>query len=613
MSFLERPQFFNSLFDGCKSPSGAVRQGETVTLTLFTPLEMDIQQPRLVFFQDGCPIEYHIMEQTAQQEDYRCFSVSLQAGAPGLYFYYFDLWKDYTKVFRNSCGNGYLSWEEGDSWQITVYEKDFSTPDFLKGGVIYQIFPDRFFEGVKKQGMPFADRLYREDKDGEPYFWPNENPEGYLNMDYFGGDLEGVRQKLPYLRHLGVTCIYFNPIFEAHSNHRYNTANYMKIDPVLGDEEDFVRLCSQAKSMGISIILDGVFSHTGSDSLYFNREGRYGVGGAYHDPYSPYRTWYDFSPNYRCGYRSWWGFETLPEVNENDVNYRDFICGENGVIDYWLQRGASGFRLDVADELPDDFIEAIRQAVKRHGDDKYLLGEVWEDATTKWSYGTRRRYLLGKGLDAVMNYPFRNAVLNFLKGEDGISIANQIMSICENYPAPALHTLMNFISTHDTERAITYLVGEPANGRDRFWQSNRLLNPHQYQHGITLMRMAFAMIFTLPGVPSIYYGDEIAMQGYRDPFNRGYFRWDFTENRLKTLISYLSKLRRENDAFAQGKLEIIHAESEILHYRRIGKKTSVDLMFNRSCTMRSFSVNGQQISVEPLNFKVHVWKNSSKR
>ena len=184
-----------------------------------------------------------------------------------------------------------------------------------------------------------------------------------------------MRQKLPYLRHLGVTCIYFNPIFEAHSNHRYNTANYMKIDPVLGDEEDFVRLCSQAKSMGISIILDGVFSHTGSDSLYFNREGRYGVGGAYHDPYSPYRTWYDFSPNYRCGYRSWWGFETLPEVNENDVNYRDFICGENGVIDYWLQRGASGFRLDVADELPDDFIEAIRQAVKRHGDDKYLLAK----------------------------------------------------------------------------------------------------------------------------------------------------------------------------------------------------------------------------------------------
>ena len=601
---LEKPQFFNSRFAGCKTPFGAVPQDETVILTLFVPCDMGVEQPHLALKKDGESLEYHPMQFCGIEQDSCKFSISLCLSEVGLYFYYFDLWKDYTKVFRDSFGNGYLGWEDGDSWQLTVYSKEFSTPDSFKGGVIYQIFPDRFFEGVEKTSMPFADRIYRTDKHEEPYFWPNETHEGYLNMDYFGGDLEGVRQKLPYLKNLGVSIIYFNPIFEAHSNHRYNTADYMKIDPVLGTEDDFVRLCAQAKEMGIFIILDGVFSHTGSDSLYFNREGRYGSGGAYHDPYSPYRNWYDFSPNYVCGYRSWWGFETLPEVNENNPNYRQFICGENGVIDYWMQRGASGFRLDVADELPDDFIEDIRKAVKRHGTDKYLLGEVWEDATNKWSYGSRRTYLLGNGLDSVMNYPFRNAVLDFLKGANGTNIAEQIMSICENYPAPALHTLMNFLSTHDTERAITYLAGEPSNGRDRYWQSNRLLNHYQYECGISMMRLAFVMIFTLPGIPSIYYGDEIAMQGYRDPFNRWYFQWDCPENRLKPLIQTLSQLRQQNDAFTDGTMEFIAAGKDFLHYRRTGQKNCADILINRTHGARNFYVDGTPVTVGSMSFKI---------
>ncbi len=601
---LEQPQFFNSRFSGCKTPFGALRQEEPVTLTLFAPCHMGVEQPRLVLQKDGEPFAYHPMEFCGTVQGSSKFSITLSLSETGLYFYYFDLWKDYTKVFRNHAGDGYPGWEQGDCWQITVYNRDFSTPKHLKGGMIYQIFPDRFFEGAPKSSMPFADRIYRTDKQAEPYFWPNESPEGYLNMDYFGGDLEGVRQKLPYLKELGVTIIYFNPIFEAHSNHRYNTADYMKIDPVLGTEEDFVRLCAQAKEMGIAIILDGVFSHTGSDSRYFNREGRYGFGGAYHDPYSPYRPWYDFSQSYSCGYRSWWGFETLPEVNENDPSYRQFICGENGVIDYWLKKGASGFRLDVADELPDDFIEDIRKAVKRHGEEAYLLGEVWEDATTKWSYGTRRTYLLGKGLDSVMNYPFRNAVLDFLKGTDGTETAEQLLAICENYPAPALHTLMNFLSTHDTERAITYLVGEPANGRDRFWQSNRLLNHYQYECGISLMRLAFAMIFTLPGIPSVYYGDEIAMQGYRDPFNRWYYQWDCPENRLKPLIRSLAALRKQNDAFAEGSFEVIAAGKDFLHYRRTGKKNRADILINRTHGTHTFSVDGEGFHVGAMSFKI---------
>ena len=601
---MEQPKFYNSQFTGCKTPFGALRQGQPVRINLFVPQEMGVQEPRLRLWRDAHEPRYYTMEKIEPLNGSDRFTVEFSLPFTGLYFYYFDLWKDYAKVFRDSDGNGYLSREDGPAWQLTVYDQDFTTPAFLRGGVLYQIFPDRFYEGVKNKPLPYADRIYRANKTHEPYFWPNESKEGYLNMDYFGGDLEGVRQKLPYLKELGVTCIYFNPIFEAHANHRYNTADYRKIDPFLGTNEDFAKLCAEAKEAGIAIILDGVFSHTGADSLYFNKESRYGSGGAYHDPNSPYRSWYDFSPNYACGYRSWWGFDTLPEVNENDPSYREFICGEGGVIDYWMSMGASGFRLDVADELPDDFIEDIRKAVKRHGQDKYLLGEVWEDATNKWSYGVRRTYLLGQGLDAVMNYPFRNAVLNFVKGASGQETAAQIMSICENYPAPALHTLMNFISTHDTERAITYLAGESSEGHDRYWQSGRRLNMQQYEYGIVLLRMAYAMIFTLPGVPCIYYGDEVAMQGYRDPFNRGYFDWDSKEERVRSILRQLAQLRRSSDAFAEGSLEMLEVQQDFLHYRRTGPTEVADVFINRSAHSRLCQVQGKYLEVNPMGFAI---------
>ena len=194
-----------------------------------------------------------------------------------------------------------------------------------------------------------------------------------------------------------IICLYLNPIFEAHSNHRYNTADYRKIDPLLGTEEDFVELCAKAKAVGISVILDGVFSHTGSDSLYFNRNGRYGEhSGAYRDPDSPYREWYSFR-RYPDDYESWWGFRTLPNVRETYPSYLDFICNPNtGVLAKWLSLGASGFRLDVADELPDAFLDRVYQTVKSFGEDKVVIGEVWEDASNKISYGNRRHYLLDR-------------------------------------------------------------------------------------------------------------------------------------------------------------------------------------------------------------------------
>ena len=387
---------FNSFDPYFKQPFGAVRAGQTVRLSLCIPEELGYVDPHLVLKKEGkfdVPV-YYRMNFDGQTPRQNHFSVEVPLNAPGLYFYYFDLYTDFRRIVRGPDNCGVSSWQDGESWQITVYEQDFETPESIKGKVFYQIFPDRFCEGVENKPMPFADRIYQADKHAEPFWQPNEVG-GHLNEDYFGGDLKGIQQKLPYLHEMGVDFIYLNPIFEAHSNHRHNTADYLNVDPLLGTNEDFEALCTAAQKYGIGIVLDGVFSHTGSDSRYFNREGRYGEGGAYRDPNSPYRSWYDFDSKYKGGYRSWWGFETLPEVNEETPSYVEFITGEGGVIDTWLRRGAAGFRLDVADELPDEFIEKVRTAVKRVGPDKFLLGEVWEDATTKFGFDKRRTYLLG--------------------------------------------------------------------------------------------------------------------------------------------------------------------------------------------------------------------------
>ena len=596
---------FNSLDSAYKTPRGAVRTGEPLRLALTIPEHYGFVEPRLVLTKDGGdPVEYR-MDFKGCVEGVNHFRLSLTLDEAGLYFYYFDLYSDFRKLYRGELGEAVLSWTAGACWQLTVYEADFATPKALRGGVMYQIFPDRFFEGRPHPVMPFADRVYRANKQGEPYFWPNEQG-GQLNLDYFGGDFEGIRKKLGYLQELGVTWIYLNPIFEAHANHRYNTADYLNADPLLGTNEEFTLLCREAKEKGIRIILDGVFSHTGSDSLYFNREGRYGQGGAYHDPNSPYRSWYDFDKKYPCGYRSWWGFDTLPEVREDDPAYQQFICGKDGVIDTWLSRGASGFRLDVADELPDDFIESIRKAVKAHGPDCYLLGEVWEDATTKEAYGVRRTYLLGKGLDGVMNYPFRNAILGFLRGGSALSSAEQLTAICEHYPAPALHALMNHLGTHDTERILTALEDEPAEGRDRYWQSGRRLPKPKYDHGIRLVRLAYAMLFTLPGVPCIYYGDEVGMQGYRDPFNRAYYDWDSTENRIKPLLRQLAKLRKECDAFWEGDFRVTRADGGLLQYRRTGPTETAEIAINRTPRLLATRALGKVTEVDPFSFTVVV-------
>ena len=364
-----------------------------------------------------------------------------------------------------------------------------------------------------------------------------------------------------------MTCIYLNPIFEAQSNHRYDTADYEKIDPMLGTERDFKSLCQSAEKLGIKIMLDGVFSHTGDDSKYFNRYSRYDSIGAYQSENSPYYNWYKFN-KWPDDYESWWGIKILPEVNEDNPDFIEYITGKNGIARKWLRLGASGWRLDVADELPDEFLDEFRKAVKEEKNDCLVLGEVWEDASNKSSYGKLRRYLLGEQLDSVMNYPFAGAVIDFIRDANAELFASRVMSIVENYPKEVLDVLMNHISTHDTMRAITALAGESCAYRDRRWQSTHSLDEKEYRYGMKLLMAASAMQFALPGVPTIYYGDEAGMQGYKDPFNRRCYPWGKENEELVEWYKKLGEIRSKNSVFKDGKFEILSAVAGCVAFSR---------------------------------------------
>ena len=380
--------------------------------------------------------------------------------------------------------------------------------------------------------------------------------------------------------------IYLNPIFEAHSNHRYNTADYESIDPLLGKEEDFISLCMEAHKLGIKIILDGVFSHTGDDSIYFNRYKRYDGDGAYNSKSSPYYKWYKFN-NWPDSYSSWWGIDTLPETDETNPSYMEFITGKNGVIAKWMRLGADGFRLDVADELPDEFIVKIRERIKAENPEAFLLGEVWEDASTKTAYGVRRESLLGKELDSVMNYPFREAIIDYLVNDNAEDFMERILTITENYPKEIVDALMNPLGTHDTVRIISRLSGEDAEGpeKSKEWQAGFSLSTEQKERCKRLLKIAAAIQYTLPGFPSVYYGDEVGMEGLKDPFNRQAFPWRNLDMELLGFFEKLGKIRANNHMLRDAEFVPISGADGCIAYAREkdgNPKHSIILIANRA-------------------------------
>ena len=544
----------------CKSPFGAVVCGAEVSFTL----------------RDG---DYYACELLVHREfagvDEVCPLPPAEGGFSGIYtapqepdlcWYAFR----FTRADGSTVCYGRSGWCGQDAlarWQLTVYE-DTPTPAWFGQGVTYQIFPDRFRRtSVPDVGGMVGRRWVHDNWSDQPVFLPDEQGQ-ITNRDFFGGSLAGITEKLDYLKSLSVSTLYLNPIFEADSNHRYNTADYHAIDPLLGSEEDFRTLCREAHARGIHIILDGVFNHTGSNSRYFNAEGFYPEPGAAQSTESPYFNWYSFHP-WPTDYDAWWGVHTLPAVNEEQPDYRRFIIsGKNSVVRHWLRDGADGWRLDVADELPDDFIAAIRDAIQAEKPNGYLLGEVWEDGSNKIAYSRRRRYLLGRETHGLMNYPFRTALLAWLGGGDAAAFRDDMETIRENYPPAAFYGAMNFLGTHDTPRILT-LLGVEQTPEDKGQRAAYRLSPAELARGQKKLRLAAMLLYSFPGSPTLYYGDEAGMQGFEDPLNRGTYPWGGEDGSLLAFFRRLGQLRAERISMQCGIIRYLHAQGGGLVVERL--------------------------------------------
>ena len=564
-----------------KTPFGTLVPEQDCTLNIHIPASVQATAVTCIMHcdEDGAnreiPLTYHM-----KKGAYEIFRCTFRLAKTGLYFYYFRIQKK-NGSFRLFKQGADTNMESGDLWQVSCIPADFTTPDWAKGATIYQVFPDRFHKSGKcdltgKLEPYTVHEDWNEEVDWQP------TPDGkILNNDFFGGNFKGIAEKMDYIAALGTTILYLNPISKSFSSHRYDTGDYKTPDPILGTTADFTAMCNAAHARGIKVILDGVYSHTGSDSLYFDKNRTFGGKGAYSDPDSPFRSWYQFY-SYPDSYNSWWGFDTLPTVNKMDPAFVEYIItGKDSVVAHWLKLGADGFRLDVADELPNEFIKLLKQRIRQIRPDALLLGEVWEDASNKEAYGVRRRYFVDGILDSCMNYPFRTAIINFLRErDDGSGLKDAVMTIAENYPPQVFLCNMNMLGTHDTPRILTALVDDFDGSREQ--KAKRHLSAGQRQIARERLMLAALLQYTLPGAPSLYYADETGMEGYKDPFNRRTYPWGKEDTGILEHHRQLGRLRKDHEALRLGDVEFFQAGDQLLGFSRSLNGKKIRIYVNRS-------------------------------
>lgn len=520
----------------------------------------------------------------------------------GLFFYRYEFKTYYGERYCVSDGFSELSVNALPSErQLLVYDTD-NEITYSPKGIIYHIFVDRFRRSGKCE-IKKSSVLNEDWENGIPEY-AKKNGDFLKNNTVFGGDLYGIVEKLDYIKSLGTELIYLSPIFDAYSNHKYDTGDYMRVDESFGGDEALDLLISEAKKRGIGIILDGVFNHTGDDSVYFNRYGNYPDTGAYQSEKSPYYNWYTFR-HFPDDYECWWNIKILPRVRCDEPSYREFICGDGGVLEKWMRKGVRGFRLDVADELSDGFIASIRKKIKKETSDGVLYGEVWENASNKVAYSTRREYFRGKELDSVMNYPLRKAVIEYLRNGNAAQFKTLLYDVYGTYPPFAARLLMNFLGTHDTERIITALAAPPWDGKSNDELAVLKMNENERARGEKLVKLALALVFTVPGVPCVFYGDEVGVEGYHDPFNRRTFPWGHENCSLADFLRTLSVIRAENSVFKDGDFRICEATAEYLILERKNADGGILTVVNRSDKTLTLAfenpvlnlLNGDEVSV----------------
>jgi len=559
-----------------KTPGGAVVIGTEVTYTLRVSKFTNPATCYFVMHKDGQDPVYYEMTREFVDDKYIHFTYSYKFVNVGFYWYHFEVkyGNEFTKLIRSDSLDVVESHADNDYLQLVINNESKTDKAFRKG-IIYHIFVDRFCrEGEVKARKGL--NLIEDWTTPVEYEFNDKNIR--INANCYGGNFQGIKSKLPYLKKLNVGTIYLSPIFEANSSHKYDVADYSKIDSMFGTNEEFMDLIKSAKRLGIRIIIDGVFNHTGSDSVYFNKEGRYKTIGAYQSPNSKYYSWYDFS-NYPDEYSCWWGFKTLPQTRE-DSGFYDYISGKNGIINKYMSMGIGGLRLDVVDELSNKFLHSICDSARDIDPKALIVGEVWEDASSKISYDERKEYFLGGNLDSVTNYPMKNAILNFIKYGDHQGFVNITNLILDQYPKSVQNNLMNILDTHDTIRALTFL-GAENDVYEYAIDGKYTLNEEERERGVKLLKLATLMQFTVMGVPTVFYGDEAGIEGMKDPYCRTPYPWG---NENQDLISWYQKLGelRNNKVLEDGDMKIKYANNGVIIYERIKGDNKIIVAINAS-------------------------------
>jgi glycosidase/fibronectin type 3 domain-containing protein len=640
-----------------RTPGGAVPAGTPVTLRLRT-FHDDVTAVglRVYSFEDAGQTVYPMQRAASDVSCYQAglgsktcdfWEYTLPNATPDNLWYRFvvtdgsdtDYYADNTRALDGGLGTTSDD-PVDDSYALMVHTPGFAAPAWAKNAVIYQIFPDRFRNGRADNDAKTGDVRYDDPVLALPW---GTKPEGYCRnyadgaancpwrfdttppadsptkeqprgRDYMGGDLKGVDQQLDYLAGLGVNTIYFNPIFDAGSNHSYDTQDYYKIDPYFGTQKDWENLVKHANQLGIKIILDGVFNHMSSDSPIFDRYGHYSTVGACESISSPYRSWFNFQEvaagTGTCAgtagaksatYDGWFGFDSIPVLNKSLAAVQQyFVTSPNSVAKTWLTQGAGGWRMDVSGDpsFPDGYWQSFRTATKGQRPDALLISETWQKDSTLL------RMLRGDRLDTTMNYRLRDAVIGLLapgsfdsKGfpdsGDGIEpseFAARLASVREDYPDAAYYSLMNLLDSHDTERLLwTLTPGEETT-------AGRELNATNLAAGKLRVRLASLIQFTVPGAPTVYYGDEVGLTGDDDPDDRRTYPWtDLGGSPDTALFNHyktLASLRKANAALTTGDFQVLLADDAadtVAYGRRTGTQGAI-VAINRSGSSRTLQI-----------------------
>lgn len=590
-----------------KSPFGAQPAGTSFAFSVGAPggvddLTLVVERRRLEGNQEV--LEYRELARVPMRREAAAdggvrWTASQRLDAPGIYGYWFDARIGGRRfVLQNNADAIFWTREKGSGgraavapmpasptairrFRQTVYAPGYRVPDWAADAVYYDVFPDRFRNGdPSNDPVPGRDRHHRGtvetharwlDKPYRP--GSGDGSDAAYGNDFFGGDLAGLIDKLDEIRDLGANAIYMTPIFRAASNHKYDTADYLHVDPAFGSNDDFSRLTREAAKRGIRVIPDASLNHTGADSIYFDRYGNFGGRGAYTGGVirteSPWASWYRFDatqvdPDRR--YAGWAGVADLPELDKSSPAWRDFAYrAPDSVTRRWLDAGASGWRMDVAPWVPDDFWREWRAVVKAQRPDAITIAETWFDAA---------KFFLGDSFDSTMNYIFRNTALAWAAGGDARELVGNLELMREHYPPQALHASMNLLSSHDVPRALHELG----------WHDDA--DAAQAREAKARFRAALLLQMTWPGAPAVFYGDEVGLTGGADPQNRRPYPWadrgGHPDLALRATVKRLIALRHAMPVLRRGTLEApLHVDAHVMAWpRRLGDTLAITVHSN---------------------------------